>query len=93
MFTNEEPRFYRHVCTCGKKVEAIGRKTVCLCKCRKTMQKVDSDDFKSVRVSKGIKQNEAAKKLGISNTYLSKIESGTVPITHVMSEKIRRLYA
>lgn len=44
--------------------------------------------LKSVRVLKGIKQGEMAEVLGISQQYLSKLESGRVDIKLSMLLKI-----
>lgn len=48
--------------------------------------------LKGIRVKKGVKQYEAAKKAGITQTYLSQIESGQkVPSIEVL-EKMAKFY-
>jgi len=86
----EISQLYQYLCPCGNKVKATGLNTVVQCSCGKTMYR--TNDLKGLRMARGLRQNVVAERLGITNTYLSKIEKGSVPCPQIIAKKLKDLY-
>lgn len=87
----EAINLFKHVCSCGKRVEVVGLKTIVQCSCGQIMERVVSG-FEEVRIAKGLKQAEAAKIIGIHKSYLCKIEKRLAKPTPIILKKLEALY-